>query len=183
MKNNKSIQRYLHIVRVLSLLLGLLQLGYFLLSWLFPDTLRFGGVFVSFYPRGMQAGAVADLAPAMRWVGILIALPALLVLGYALFRLDRMLDACAKGRMFALATVAHMKTFVGCVLASLALTIVEPALRNLAWRSGFDSAPQPFNLAVSGEELTLLLVCALFFVVASMMHEARRIAEENEGFV
>jgi hypothetical protein len=85
--------------------------------------------------------------------------------------------------MFALATVAHMKVFIGCVLASLALTIVEPVLRALAWRSGFDGAPQPLNVGVSGEELTLLLVCALFFVVASMMHEARRIAEENEGFV
>lgn len=77
----------------------------------------------------MQPGEVGGLTPGMRWAGIVLALPALLVLGHALLRLDRMLRACAEGH------------------------------------------------------LTLLLICALFFVVASLMHEARRIAEDNEGFV
>jgi hypothetical protein len=76
-----------------------------------------------------------------------------------------------------------MKAFIGGILASLVLTIIEPLVRTLVWRHGFGSTGQRFQVGVSSEELTLLLVCALLFVVASLMHEARRIAEDNEGFV
>ena len=119
MNNNTSMMRHIWLVRMLSALLGLMQLVYFTLSWLAPEPTQVGSVAMSFYPRGMDPGAVAGLAPGLRWAGSACALPALLLLGYALLRLDRMLQACAGGQI----------------------------------------------------------------VVASMMHEARRIAEDNEGFV
>jgi hypothetical protein len=108
---------------------------------------------------------------------------ALLLLGYALLRLDRMLQACAAGQMFALRTVGHMKAFAAGLLGALTLTVIEPLLRAGLWRLGFGGPLRPVNVGVSSEELMLVLICALFFVVASMMHEARRIAEDNEGFV
>jgi hypothetical protein len=174
---------HIRIVRLLSALLGLLQLAYFLLAWIAPEPLQLGPVAMSFYPRGMGANSVAGLAPGLRWTGILCALPALLLLGYALLRLDRMLQACANGQMFALRTVGHMKAFAASLLGALMLTVIEPALRGLAWRLGFGGPPRALNVGVSSEELMLVLICALFFVVASMMHEARRIAEDNEGFI
>lgn len=183
MNNNKSMKKHIVLVRVLSACLGLLQLAYFLLAWIAPEPTQLGSVAVSFYPRGMGSNTVAALAPGLRWAGILCALPALLLLGYALLRLDRMLQACASGQMFALRTVGHMKAFAACLLGSLVLTVIEPALRAFVWRHGFGGPLRRVNVGVSSEELTLVLICALFFVVASMMHEARRIAEDNEGFV
>lgn len=183
MNNNKSMMRYIWSVRLLSASLGLLQLTYALLAWLVPEAIHAGPVAMTFSPRGMETGDVAGLAPALRWAGIACSLPALLVLGYALLRLDRMLGACSRGRVFALETVGHMKAFTGGILGALVLTIVEPALRAAVWRYGLDAGRQAVNVGVSSEELTLVLICALFFVVASMMHEARRLAEENEGFV
>jgi hypothetical protein len=85
--------------------------------------------------------------------------------------------------MFALRTVGHMKAFAAALLAALTLTVIEPALRALVWRHGVGSGAQAVQVGVSSEELMLVLICALFFVVASMMHEARRIAEDNEGFI
>lgn len=186
MDNDKSTlahRRYARLVRVLCVLLALLQLGYFLLSWVFADATQLGPVAVTFTPRGLAPGVVAGLAPALRWSGLACALPALFTLAYALWRLDLMLGACARGQMFAQATVGHMKAFAGGVLATLVLTIVEPALRALVWKIGFGDSGRAVNVGVSSEELTLVLVCALFFLVASMMHQARRIAEDNEGFV
>jgi hypothetical protein len=174
---------HIRVVRLLSALLGLLQLAYFLLAWMAPEPVQVGPVAMSFYPRGMGASSVAGLAPGLRWTGILCALPALLLLGYALLRLDRMLQACASGQMFALRTVGHMKAFAASLLGALVLTVIEPALRALVWRLGFGGPPRAVNVGVSSEELMLVLICALFFVVASMMHEARRIAEDNEGFI
>ena len=183
MNNDKSMRSHIRIVRMLSALLGLLQLAYFVLGWIAPEPLQLGPVAMSFYPRGMGGGTVASLTPGLRWTGILCALPALLLLGYALLRLDRMLQACADGRMFATHTVGHMKAFAASLLGALVLTVIEPALRALVWRLGFGGPPRPVNVGVSSEELILVLICTLFFVVASMMHEARRIAEDNEGFI
>jgi hypothetical protein len=183
MNSDKSMTGYIRVVRVLSAALGLLQLAYFLLSWIAPASTQVGPVAVSFFPRGMEAGAVAGLTPALRWAGTLCALPALAVLGYALVRLDRMLKACASGQMFALQTVGHMKAFAAGLLAALTLNVIEPALRALVWRLGLGGPARAVNVGVSSEELMLVLICALFFVVASMMHEARRIAEDNEGFI
>jgi hypothetical protein len=183
MNNDKSIRSHIRIVRLLSALLGLLQLAYFLLAWIAPEPMQVGPVAMSFYPRGMGTSTVAGLAPGLRWTGILCALPALLLLGYALLRLDRMLQACADGQMFALRTVGHMKAFAASLLGVLVLTVIEPALRVVVWRMGFGGPPRAVNVGVSSEELMLVLICALFFVVASMMHEARRIAEDNEGFI
>lgn len=183
MYNDKSTKSWFWLVRALALLLGALQLVYFLFSWVMPDTSQIGPVAVSFSPRGMEPGAVAGLAPGLRWAGIACALPALFLLGYALLRLDRMLQACATGQMFALRTVGHMKAFAGSILGALLLTVIEPALRALVWRLGLHAPEQRVNVGVSSEELMLVLVCALFFAIAAMMHEARRIAEDNEGFV
>ena len=183
MNNDKSMRSHIRIVRLLSAVLGLLQLAYFLLAWVAPEPTQIGSVAMSFYPRGMASSAVAGLTPGLRWAGALCALPALLLLGYALLRLDRMLQACAGGQMFALRTVGHMKAFAASLLGTLVLTVIEPALRALVWRLGFGGPPRAVNVGVSSEELMLVLICALFFVVASMMHEARRIAEDNEGFI
>lgn len=183
MNNDKSTRMWFRLARALALLLGALQLIYFVLSWLVPEASQIGPVAVSFSPRGMEPGAVAALAPGLRWAGIACALPALCLLGYALLRLDRMLRACAGGQMFALRTVGHMKAFAGSILAALLLTVIEPALRAVVWRLGLHAPEQRVNVGVSSEELTLVLVCALFFAIAAMMHEARRIAEDNEGFV
>ena len=174
---------HVRIVRLLSAVLGLLQLAYFLLAWIAPEPLQLGQVAMSFYPRGMGGSTVAGLSPGLRWTGALCALPALLLLAYALLRLDRMLRACANGRMFALPTVGHMKAFAASLLGALVLTVIEPALRVAVWRLGFGGPPRAVNVGVSSEELMLVLICALFFVVASMMHEARRIAEDNAGFI
>ena len=183
MNNNKSMKKHILLVRILSAVLGLLQLAYFLLAWVAPESTQVGPVAMTFYPRGMGSDTVATLTPGLRWAGILCALPALLLLGYALLRLDRMLQACAGGQMFALRTVGHMKAFAACLLGTLVLTVIEPALRALVWRLGFGGPPRAVNVGVSSEELVLVLICALFFVVASMLHEARRIAEDNEGFI
>ena len=180
---NKSTRNYLRLVQALSIALALAQLAYFALAWLAPGALHAGPVTVAFSPRGMNDGEVERLTAAMRWTGGLCALPALLMLGYALARLDRMLRACAAGHPFAFATVGHMKGFIGGILAALALSIAEPALRGAVWRFGLGTAPRAVGVGAAAVELMLLLVCVLLLAVASMMQEARRLAEENEGFV
>ncbi|QNA89648.1 hypothetical protein G4G28_16365 [Massilia sp. Dwa41.01b] len=55
--------RYVRVVRALAGLLALLQLAYFMLSWMFPEPLHAGPIAMQFFPRGLAPGAVAGLAP------------------------------------------------------------------------------------------------------------------------
>jgi hypothetical protein len=68
-------------------------------------------------------------------------------------------------------------------LLSTLLSIIEPPLRTLVWRFGFGASGRRTAVGVSSEELLLVLVCALFFLITNLMHEGRRLAEENEGFI
>ena len=38
-------------------------------------------------------------------------------------------------------------------------------------------------VSLSSDELALLLMCALFFLIARMMEEGRRLDEENRSFL
>lgn len=174
--------RYIPALRALVLLLALVQAAYFLLAWLLPEVGHVGPVNVEFYPKALEASEVVALPAALRWSGSAIALPPLMVMWYALWRLDALLCAFAAGSMFALATIGHLKGFAGAMLAALALSIIEPAVRGLAWRH-LQDATVHVRIGVSTEELSVVLVCGLFYVIAAMMHEGRRLAEENEGFV
>lgn len=174
--------RYISLLRAVVWFLAVVQAIYFLLAWLLPEVGHVGTVHVEFYPKALEASEVVGLPAAMRWSGTVIALPALLVTWYALWRLAALLRAFAAGRMFALATIGHLKGFAGAMLAALALSIIEPAVRGLVWRH-LQGATVHVRIGISTEELSVMLVCGLFYVIAAMMHEGRRLAEENEGFV
>ena len=39
------------------------------------------------------------------------------------------------------------------------------------------------HIALSSDDMAVLLMCALFFLIARMMEEARCLAEENKEFI
>ena len=112
---------------------------------------------------------------------------ALLALCYGMARLARLLVKVRRGATFDRATIAHLRAFAGANLLSTLLAIVEPPLRTIVLRFGFGAPTPKFAVGVSSEAillvLVLVLVCALFFLMTNLMHEGRRLAEENEGFV
>lgn len=120
-----------------------------------------------------------------RAAGIALGLPALLALCYGMARLARLLVKVRRGATFDRATIAHLRAFAGANLLSTLLAIVEPPLRTIVLRFGFGAPAPKFAVGVSSEAilLVLVLVCALFFLMTNLMHEGRRLAEENEGFV
>ncbi|MET0856797.1 MAG: DUF2975 domain-containing protein [Telluria sp.] len=157
----------------------ILQLSFFVLAWsgwLPPD----GIVQVS--AKGMSGQQMRALELPQRVVGMALGLPALLALCYGMTRLARLLVNVRRGATFDRATIAHLRAFAGATLLSTLLSIVEPPLRAIVMRVGFD-VPARYSVGISSEELMLVLVCALFYLITNLLHEGRRLAEENEGFV
>ena len=98
-------------------------------------------------------------------------------------RLSRLLSNVRRGAIFERATIGHLRAFAGATLLSTLLAIVEPPLRTLVLQRLFGAPLSRYAIGFDSAQLMLVLVCALFFLVTNLLHEARRLAEENQGFV
>lgn len=161
------------LVRALIVLAIAGQLLTFALAWTawLPS-----GFFMQLWPQGLSADSARALTPGQRWSGMLAGLPSLAVLCYGLWQLARLAANASRGAMFDLANIVCLRRFSGAILLSTALAIIEVPLRALAWHT-------PFSIGVSGDQLLIMLMCGLFYLVVRLMHEGRRLALENEGFV
>ena len=173
----------LRIIRMLLAACALLQLGFFVLGW---SGLLAADSWLQISPSGMSDATAHALSAQQRAAGAIVGLPVLLALGYGLWRLQCALVAIERKAMFGLDTIGHVRAFAGAALASTFLAIVELPLRALVFRGlpGVPGLPgRTMSVGVTNDQLLLILVCALFYLVIRLMHAARRLAEENEGFV
>jgi hypothetical protein len=168
------------LIRALLALCVSVQVAFFVLSW--SGALPADGV-VQISAKGLSTAQMRALDLPQRAAGIALGLPALLALCYGMARLARLLANVGRGATFDRATIGHLRAFAGATLLSTLLSVAEPPLRAAVLRFGFGAPAPTFSVGVSSEELLLVLVCALFFLITNLMHEGRRLAEENEGFV
>ena len=167
----------LRILRVLLAVCACLQLAFFVLGWsgMLPPA-----SFVQISPAGIRG---VPMSGAQQLAGALAGLPALLTLLYGLWRLLLALRNVERKALFSVDTIAHVRAFAGAALASTLLAILEVPLRTLVFRLVLGLPEHKLSIGVSNDQLLLILVCALFYLVTRLMHEARRLAEENEGFI
>ncbi len=166
---------------VRALVLGAIgmQLIGFMLAWTawLPETF-----FMALWPAGLDAAIARTLAPSLKLTGAVIGLPSLLTLCYGLWHLARLAANLARNAPFELANIAHLRGFAGAVLLSTIFSIIEVPLRAFAWLMAFD-VRGPLAVGVSGDQLLVIVMCGLLYLVVRLMHEGRRLAQENEGFV
>jgi hypothetical protein len=160
----------------------LVQLAFFILAWgsIHPSI---GPIGVRLAAKGLEFDALLALSPDRRLIGVALGLPALLAMSYGLWRLDRMLLNVERGAMFAAATIAHLRAFAGATLMATLLSMLETPLRPILFRLLLGGSERGASMGVNSEELMLMLLCGLFYLITRMMHEGRRLTEENEGFV
>lgn len=169
-------------LRLALLAFVLVQTWYFVMAWLVPQGVVVGGIHMSMTPKWLAADAVAALAPGPLFAAMLVSAPVVLLTAYAAWRLDALLRALKEGALFAVATIGHLRAFAGTALGAMVYSVLETLVRGLVWRHAFGVEGR-VEIGVSSEELLAILVCLLFFLIAGLMHEGRRLAEENEGFV
>ena len=156
----------------------------YLVAWCLPLFLQSN---VPHFPHihlaGLPAGAVGQLAIGDRMLLSSISLPYLATLSYAMWRLDRMLTAFARGEFFERETVGHLRMFAGALFIAkvLALLAMHARVHVYSLLIGREHSHGSINL--SSDDLAVLLMCALFFLVARLMEEGRRLTEENREFV
>ena len=85
--------------------------------------------------------------------------------------------------IFSLANIAHLRAFAAATAGSTVLSMLEVPTRGLMFRHLLDVKDARIKFEVSSNDLFLVLVCVVFYLIIDLMHAARRIAQENEGFV
>ena len=131
----------------------------------------------------MSIATARALGTGQRVLGMLAGLPALAALLYGMWRLQRMLIGMRQATPFATGTIAHLRSFAGCVLVATLWSIIEPALRALLYRYALGLPVHGLSMGIDSSEVMLILVCALFYLITGVLHQGRRLAEENEAFV
>ena len=101
---------------------------------------------------------------------------------YGLIRLVQMMRACERGEIFSSRVSTHLQVFSLTIIIVELLSITLPlqiaALRALVGRTN-----SSFALTATGEQLWSLLLAALFLVLAQILKESARLAEDNASIV
>ncbi len=175
---SSSLLRLCRLIRYGSVLFiaGVLALYFF--TWCLPEM-------APFHVRlaGLPADALAQLDLQGRMMMAAISLPYLAALLWAFYRLHKMLAGFERGEFFERATVGHMRAFSGYLLLAKLLSLAAMHARvHLAAHMKLISGHVGF-INLSNDDMAVILMCAVFFLIARTLEEARRIAEENREFV
>ena len=150
--------------------------------WSLPELEAFG-FGMGFSVPGLDAAQLHALGGGQRLIAASIALPYLALLAYAIARLLGLLRAFERGEFFDAPTVRHLRAFAGTLLVARLLAIPTIYVRSYAVaRLLGDSDPRGV-WSFLPDDIAVVLVCAVFWLVARVMEEGRRLADENREFV
>jgi len=150
--------------------------------WFSLGDVHFGVLTFFIHSGDLDAKALSAMSTAERALTILISLPALFFLMLALFRLFKLMRYFENREFFIMPSIRLLKGFCGAIFLYVLFSMVEPVLRILVFTlvSSVQEQALVLHLTDSFDEL---LLCGMFYVVARIMEEGRRIAEENSEFI
>jgi hypothetical protein len=131
----------------------------------------------------LPAGAIIDLTPVGRIVGLLLSLPAIAALSWGLLRLRVCFAEFGQGRPFAANGIAGLRDFsIGIGLSAIGRPISTVLLSPyLSW--GAPAGKRQVVVMLDSDVLLLALFAAIIAALTWAMRKAAAIAEENSQFV
>ena len=117
---------------------------------------------------------------------LLVLVAALLVTGYglyALWQLWRLFAEYGAGRVFGREAQSRLKRFAWALLAAALLAPLVRAAMSVVLTLGNPPGQRQLVIGLSWDDYLAVLLAAVLIAIATVMAEAVRVAEENEGFV
>ena len=158
------------------------------LAWLIPPLVVVQYLFFNTDSFPVPYG-LASLLAGLEWslsqrllaaaVGLLPALALML----ALFAVGRICREYAAGRLFSDVVLSAYRRLAMTLVATTALHWLQPTLLGLALALTLPPGKRFVSLGVSSDDLLLVLVTALVFVLGSVMQVAQRVQSENAEIV
>ena len=182
--NQSSIRSLCRWLRVTSGLFVVGVLIIYLLSWLLPELTGGSHIHVMrLHLAGVSTDVMAQLTTLQRLQLSAASLPYLAALVWAFIRLDKLLQRFSRNEFFTREAIAHLRAFSGWLLVAKLLALAAMHVRAGMVTHLFGNTSRRITLNLSNDDLAVILMCGLFFLVARMMEEGRRLAEENREFI
>lgn len=169
--------RVVLVVRVLCVLGVVTLLTVPLWFWLSPENVRALGPQMA----GVAGGIVVD--DRARTLGAAVSLLPVAVGLYALWQLWRLFAEYGAGRVFGREAQARLKRFAWALLAAALLAPLVRAVMSVVLTLGNPPGQRQLVIGLSWDDYLAVLLAAVLIAIATVMAEAVRVAEENEGFV
>ena len=169
-------RRLVRLVRGLCVLGGLALLAVPLWFWTSPDAVHalapeFAGVqAVTVDARALTLGALLSIAPVA--LGL-----------YTLAQLWRLFGEYGAGRVFGRPALAHLRRFAWALLAGALLAPLVRAAGSVVLTLGNPPGQRHLVVGLSWNDYLGVLLAVVLIAIATVMAEAVRVAEENQGFV
>lgn len=158
------------------------------LAWLIPPLLVAQYLFFNTSSFPVPYG-MASLLAGLEWslsqrllaaaVGLLPSLAVML----ALFAVSRICREYVAGRLFSDVVLGAYRRLAMTLVATTGLHWLQPTLLGLALSLTLPPGKRFVTLGVSSDDLLLVLVTALVFVLGSVMQVAQRVQSENAEIV
>jgi Protein of unknown function (DUF2975) len=171
------LHRTARIGRALVLAGAALFLGNELGTWLFPDYA------IHIIKSQTHAGIIGPLTSTTRLLYVLWDVPSLAVILMALFRLWQLFGEYLQSRVFSARALASLRSFARWTLAAAFLSPVYRAVLSVLVTLQNGPGKRELTLDLSSDDYMTLLLGVVVLAISSVMAEAARIAEDNEGFV
>ena len=169
--------RIARVARALVLAGGALFTFNALGTWIFPDYA------VSTITSVVQAHIIGPLTPATRVAYVLWDIPSLAIILVVLFRLWQLFGEYLHSRIFSARALTSLRGFARWTLVAAFWSPVYRAVLSVivTWQNG--PGKRELTVDLSSDDYLMVLVGVVILAISSVMAEAARIAEDNEGFV
>ena len=170
-------QRTARIGRALVLAGTALFLVNALATWFIPDYA------VNVIKRIGHAGVIGPLTTTTRMLYALWDIPSLAVILAALWRLWQLFGEYLQSRIFSARALASLRSFARWTLAAAFFSPFHRAVMSVLVTLQNGPGKRELTLDLTSDDFMTLLLGVVILAISSVMAEAARIAEDNEGFV
>lgn len=158
------------------------------LAWLIPPVVAAQYLFfdASWFPMpyGISTFLVAvEWSLAQRLLAASVALLPALAVMFALFALSRICREYAGGRLFSDAVLGAYRRLGVALVATTCLHWLQPTLLGAALSLTLPPGKRFISIGVSSDDLLLVLVTAVVFMLGSVMKVAQRVQSENAEII
>jgi hypothetical protein len=127
----------------------------------------------------VQLEVSGDLAAYPR-LALLASVLASLIYLYSLYRLVALMRLFERGQFFCVQATRHLRAFsASLLLATVAGCLLPPLELMLARALGFNHL-HAVSIQLDSSDIGMILISALFFLIAWILSEARQLAEDNQ---
>lgn len=146
-------------------------------TWLFPDYAAHVIASVA------HVRILGPMTARTRVLYVLWDLPSLAIILMALFRLWQLFGEYLHSRIFGARALASLRSFARWVLVAAFASPIYRAVLSVLVTLQNGPGKRELTLDLSSDDYLTLLLGVVVLAISSVMAEAARIAEDNEGFV